>query len=78
MGTVTDAINQDLGELTEKAITSLNRASADLVAWCDAVRDPEMPWAFRWAQESTRGANVAACNYILQATSWCGAADGDQ
>ncbi len=75
MGTVTDAINQDLGELTEKAIGSLNRASEDLVVWCDEVRDSEKPWAFRWAKDSTRGANVAACNYIMQATSWCGVTD---
>ena len=75
MGTVTDAIDQDLGKLTEKAIGALNRAAEDLVAWCDEVRDPEMPWAFRWAKESTRPGNVAACNYILQATSWCGVTD---
>ena len=54
MGTVTAAVEQELGDLTEKAIISLNRASEDLVAWCDVVRDPEMPWAFRWAEESTR------------------------
>ena len=75
MGTVTDAISQNLDELTAKAITSLNRASEDLVAWCDLVRDPEKPWAFRWAKDSTRDANVAACNYILQATHWCGVLD---
>ena len=41
MGTVTEAINQDLDELTTKAITSLKRASEDLVSWVDLVRDPE-------------------------------------
>jgi hypothetical protein len=75
MGTVTEALNQDLDELTAKATDSLARASEDLVAWCDVVRDPEKPWAFRWAEESVRGANVAACNYILQAASWCGVLD---
>ncbi len=39
MGTVEDTVEQDLGELTEKATGSLNRASEDLVAWCDVVRD---------------------------------------
>jgi len=75
MGTVADAVRQDLNELTEKAVASLDRAAEDLVAWCDVVRDPEMPWAFRWAAESVRGANVGACNYILQAASWCGVLD---
>ncbi len=75
MGTVTEAINQDLDELKAKAITSLNRASEDLVTWCDAVRDPHMPWAFRWSKDAIRGANVGACNYILQAASWCGVED---
>jgi hypothetical protein len=75
MGTVADAINQDLGELTAKAVTSLGRAAEDLVAWCDVVRDSEKPWAFRWAKESVRGANVAACTYILDAARRCGVLD---
>jgi len=75
MGTVAEALKGDLDELTAKAITSLKQASEDLVAWCDVVRDPEMPWAFRWSEESVRGANVAACNYILAAANRCGVLD---
>jgi len=75
MGTVTDAVSQDLDELTTKAITSLRRSSEDLVAWCDLVRDPLKPWAFRWSKDSVRDANVGACNYILQAASFCGVLD---
>jgi hypothetical protein len=75
VGTVTDAINQNLDELTAKAIASLNRASEDLAAWVDLVRDPEEPWAFRWSRESVRGANVGATNYILQAASFSGVLD---
>jgi hypothetical protein len=72
MGAVADAINQDLDDLTTNAIASLRRASEDLVAWVDVVRDPEKPWALGWAKESARGANVAATNYILQTASFCG------
>lgn len=75
MGAVREAIGKDLDELTAKAIDALNRASEDLVVWCDEVREPDQPWAFRWAKESVRPANVGACNYILQATSWCGVLD---
>ncbi|HUT58715.1 MAG TPA: hypothetical protein VNA25_12790 [Phycisphaerae bacterium] len=72
MGTVADAQQHDLEELAEKAIASLNRASEDLVAWADLVRDPDRPWAFRWAKDSVRDASVGACNYILQAASFSG------
>ena len=75
MGTVTEAINQDLDELTTKAITSLKRASEDLVSWVDLVRDPEKPWALGWSKKSVRGANVAATNYILQTAAFCGVLD---
>ena len=75
MGTVTEAINQDLDELTTKAITSLKRASEDLVSWVDLVRDPEKSWALGWSKESVRGANVAATNYILQTAAFCGVLD---
>ena len=72
MGTVTDAINQNLDELTTKAITSLKRASEDLVRWVDLVRDPEKPWALGWSKKPVRGANVAATNYTLQTAAFCG------
>ena len=75
MGTVADALTYDLAELKAQATESLIGAANDLVAWCDLVRDPQKPWAFRWANESTREANVAATNYILQAASWCGVLD---
>jgi hypothetical protein len=75
MGTVTDAISRDLDTLTADAVDALNRASEDLVAWCDVVRDPQMPWAFGWAKESVRGANVAATAYILGAAERCGVLD---
>ena len=72
MGTLIDAQRVSLGELIDKAIVSLNRATEDMVAWVEAIRDPEMPWAFRWAPESVRGANVGATNYILAAANRCG------
>jgi len=75
MGTVTDSQQFDLDELTEKAIASLKRASEDMVVWANQVRDPEKPWAFRWSKESTRGANVGACNYILQTARFAGVLD---
>lgn len=75
MGTVTDAQKHDLQELTEKAIASVNQATEDLVTWADLVRDPEMPWAFRWSNEAVRGANVAATSYILGAAKKCGVLD---
>ena len=52
MGTATDAIRQDLEDLTISAIASLNRASEDLVSWVDLVRDAERPWALGWSKES--------------------------
>ena len=75
MGTVTDALNQDLDKLTARAIVSLNRASEDLVSWVDLVRHPEKPWALGWSKESVRGSNVGASNYILQAASFSGVLD---
>jgi hypothetical protein len=75
MGTVTEALKEDLSVLEGKAIGALNRASEDLVAWVDLVRDPEKPWAFRWAEKSVRGANVGACTYILEAAIRCGVLD---
>lgn len=75
MGTVADALKNDLGDMTVEAVRSLDRAAEDLVAWADLVRDPDKPWAFRWAKDSVRGANVAACNYILAAASRCGVLD---
>jgi hypothetical protein len=75
MGTVTDALNQDLDELTARAIASLNRASEDLVSWVDLVRHPDKPWALGWSKESVRGPNVGASNYVLQAASFGGVLD---
>ncbi len=71
MGTVADACKQDYDVLEAKAVATLNKAAEDLASWIELIRDPEMPWAFRWAVESTRGANVAATSYILgTAKSW--------
>jgi len=75
MGAVADAHKHDLGELTGKAVESLNRASEDLVSWVDLVRAPAKPWAFGWSRESVRGANVGATNYILQAAALSGVLD---
>lgn len=61
--------------MTAKAVISINRATEDLVAWCNLVRDPEKPWAFRWSKESVRDSNVGACNYILAAARRCGVLD---
>ncbi len=75
MGAVAEAHEQDLDELTGRAVESLNGASEDLVSWVDLVRDPEKPWALGWSRESVRGANVAATNYILQTAAFCGVLD---
>ena len=75
MGTVADALQPELDAIAGRAVESLDRAADDLVAWVDLVRDPEKPWAFRWAGDSVRGANVAACNYILEAATRCGVLD---
>lgn len=49
MGAVADARNEDYRALEERAVASLSRVAEDLVEWVELVRDPEMPWAFRWA-----------------------------
>jgi len=75
MGTVSDARKADYAALESRAIDLLNRAAEDLVNWVELIHDPDMPWAFRWAPDSVRGANVGATNYILEAARRCGVLD---
>ena len=72
MGTVADTLKEDLDDLKNKAVVSLNRAAEDLVTWVELIRDPEASWTFRWAPYSVRNANIAATNYILEAATRCG------
>jgi hypothetical protein len=72
MNTFKDSQENELDELIEGAIASLNKASNDFEEWIELVRDPEKPFAFKWANESVRDANVGASNYILQTASFCG------
>lgn len=44
-------------------LAALDRAAARVVGWVPQLR--EAPGRFRWARESTRGANVAATAYLL-------------
>ena len=75
MNTVQEADRMEYGALERDAIKALNRAGANLSPWMDRVRDPERPWAFRWAPESTRGGNVGATAYILQTADRYGLLD---
>ena len=75
MGTVSDACRDDYEALEREAITSLNTAAEDLVHWVELIRDPHAPWAFRWAPESVRDANVAATYCILDTAERCGVLD---
>lgn len=75
MGTLKKACKKDYDYLESKAIAALNKAAGDFLNWVELVRDPEMPWTFRWSSESFRGANVGATSYILGAAWRCGVLD---
>lgn len=75
MGTVSDACKEDYDSLEARAIAALNNAAEDLVAWMEQIRDPDAPWAFRWARNSVRAANVAATSYILGTADKLGVTD---
>ena len=65
INTVREAERMEYSALEQDAIEALNRAGANLAPWMERVRDPDKPWAFRWASESTRGVNVGSTAYIL-------------
>ena len=75
MGTVAEACRMDYDALERRAIAALNEAAERLVHWAELVRDLEAPWAFRWAVDSVRQANVAATAYIVGAADRCGVLD---
>jgi len=72
---VDQVLAQDLEELKAQAIERLVRAAAGYVRWADRVRDPQVPFRFRWAVESLREANVGSTNYILLGLEQAGVLD---